>query len=279
MPTDARRARSTARRPRRFHPLVVALAAALAMVAGACGGGDDEGGVLDTFASAVEATNAAETVRTRFTISFDDVPGVPPGGIVTDGVSTMDGTRGEGTFSQFGEELDFLIVDEAYYYAFPDLPEGKSWVRITFEELKAQSGLDVSAAAQQSPTDALSVLQASGEVTEVGDEDLDGVATTRYRGRIDIASANEETGFASEELVEQMRGLMGDSYDMDVWIDGEGLVRKMQWSVDLSESPDPPVGMPDEGFIRYEMELFDFDQPLDVEAPPESEVASLAELN
>src|SRR5690606_36685311 len=140
------------------------------------------------------------------------------------------------------------------------------------------TGLDVSASANQSPTETLKRLRASGKVEDVGGEEIDDVDTTHYRATVDI-DAMAQFGGMSDDLLEQTRGLLGDTYDLDVWVDADGDVARMTWFVDLSASPDLPVGIPDEGDIHYTITTSDFGAPVDVSAPPESQVVHIRDLN
>lgn len=259
---------------------LVALLACIAAFASGCGddGGSTDSNLLALLERAAEKTGSAETVRARFEQRFVGVPGVPEEPTITDLVMTVDGQRGTGTFSQFGEEIDVLLVDEAYYYAFPDLPDGVRWVRVTFADLKEITGLDVGASSDQSPVESLDRLRAAGDITEVGAEELDGIVVTRYRAVVDVDALAEFPEY-SEQLIEQIRDLLGDEYELDVWIDDDGYPRRIEWAVDLAEAPDPPPGVPTRGEIRYVQTLSDFGVPLNVTAPPQSEVVDLRDLN
>jgi hypothetical protein len=269
--------------PRKPRSLLRALAAllvgALAVFATACSGGDDDS-VFDTVAAAAETTGSAETLQMRFVIGFEDIPEMGDLEQVTEGQFSVDGSLGRGTTSQVGQEIDFLIVDETYYYALPDLPDGATWVRMTFDELAELTGVDVGASPETGASDALARLTSMGDIEEVGDEDVDGTATTHYRGTINLdRMAEENDGMFSDDAVEQARGLFGDDYPVDVWIDGDGYMRKMVYAVDLATAPDPPAGMPSRGRIVYTLTMSAFGEPLDVQAPPEDDVVDMSDLN
>jgi hypothetical protein len=149
---------------------------------------------------------------------------------------------------------------------------------MTFDEFEEISGIDVGAAASQNPTDSLDRLAASGDIEKVGDEDVDGVATTHYRAVVDLDAVNAKSQVMSDEALAQTKKLVGDSYPIDVWIDADGYMRRMNYTIDLAQAPDPPAGL-DEGKIVYEITMTDFGAPIDVQAPPEDQVIDFADLN
>jgi hypothetical protein len=258
---------------------LAAVAVTSVLVLSGCGGGSGDGSLLETFAQAAEITGAAETVHIKLEVQFDDVPGADGITVVTEGESTIDGKQSRLTMTQLGQEIEALVVDETYYYKFPGLPDGKTWARLTFDEVQEATGLDVAAATNQNPTEVLARLAASGEIEKIGDEEIDGVATTHYRAVVDIEAMNEQSGVASDKALEQMKALFGPSYPADIWIDDDGYLRRMTFAIDLANAPDPPSGTPAEGRIVIEMTMSAFGEPIDVIAPPEEDVIDFADLD
>jgi hypothetical protein len=265
----------------RFHrSLVAVLAVVLSAFVTSCGGGGGDDDLLVTLSRAAETTGSAETVRMAMTITFEDVPGVPDEPSVTDALTAVDGSAGRGTTTMQGQDIEFLWVDQAYYYEVPGLPDGAKWMRLSFDDLEDLTGIDIASLSNESPTDALARLTAAGDVEEVGDEEVGGFSTTHYSVTVDLERMNESLdGYMSDEALEMTKGMFGDTYPMDVWIDGDGFVRKMRWVADLSHATDPPPGMPSEGRIVFEMTMSDFGEPLGVTAPPEDEVVDFSDLN
>jgi LppX_LprAFG lipoprotein len=102
---------------------------------------------------------------------------------------------------------------------FGRLPGGKTWVKVDFGKSLKSLGVDLSALSAQSPAQALRRLQGLGSVTKVGPALLDGVSTTRYTAIIDPGKLPKEVQ------------RLGISYGpVDVWIDDQGLVRRMHMS-------------------------------------------------
>jgi hypothetical protein len=85
--------------------------------------------------------------------------------------------------------LDEVLDGTTVYMNSPlfaaSLPQGKTWLKLDLQKAAASKGIDFSALLSQNPAQSLAQLQSSGSVTKVGDETIDGVSTTHYRGRID----------------------------------------------------------------------------------------------
>jgi hypothetical protein len=99
------------------------------------------------------------------------------------------------------------------------LPSGKTWLKLDLQKLGHANGIDFSQLMSQSPTQSFAQLEASGQVKKIGDENLSGVETTHYRGRIDVSKLPQ--GAKIEQLTKAKYG------PYDVWIGkDDGLVRK-----------------------------------------------------
>ena len=77
-------------------------------------------------------------------------------------------------------------------------------MKLDFSKLGKSAGIDISKAmsgGQLEPTDMLSMLEAEGaEVQKVGPATIDGVATTHYRVKVDLAKALQSKGLSSPML-------------------------------------------------------------------------------
>lgn len=117
------------------------------------------------------------------------------------------------------------IMDGTTVYLSSDqfqsqLPSGKKWVSLDLQQAGRKLGLDVASLESQSPADALAQLKASGGVAKIGTETIDGVQTTHYRATLDpdkLAKVQKQLAKAGVDV----------HYEpVDVWIDGQGLVRR-----------------------------------------------------
>ena len=67
------------------------------------------------------------------------------------------------------------------------LPQGKTWMSLDLQKAGKAAGVDFSSLSAQTPGQTLEQLKASGDVTKVGTETLDGVETTHYTATLDPA--------------------------------------------------------------------------------------------
>ncbi|MGH3133609.1 MAG: hypothetical protein ACRDNY_07700 [Gaiellaceae bacterium] len=297
---------------RRFRDLAALAVAALAL-AGCGGSSADRLLTVDGLSQAAATT--AESSSGRFTFGVDMT--APDGYemISVSGYGSFD-TRAERTalnldMSAFGSILSGL-ADAAgrkagplanpelwqmeavqdglvLYMRFPllsripdGLPRGKSWLKVDLRRVARAEGLDLAQLQQlaaNDPSDALRCLEAVGGPLEaVGEEELQGVATTHYRTNVDLlryerlvpASQQEKVGSMIGELVRESGLRM---IPVDVWVDEDELVRKMTMS--LSATP-PGAGQTFEASIRYE--LYDYGQPVAIVAPPARKTVDVFEL-
>jgi hypothetical protein len=162
------------------------------------------------------------------------------------------------------------------------LPGGKEWVRIDLEQAASLRGLDLAQlqgfAEGSDPRQMLDFLRSvSSEVTRVGTEEVRGVATTHYFAVADFKKALADLARKSGQssLLTQLGGLGGSlqNVPIDVWVDADNLVRRM--NMDLSLSAPGQLG---EAKASLAMELFDYGKPVSVEAPPASDTVDLSAL-
>jgi hypothetical protein len=187
-------------------------------------------------------------------------------------------------------KLDAIVDGQVVYVRFPalasELPEGKSWVRMDAADQgkTAQdfgfSGLEDFT--NEDPRALLEVLESvSGEIETVGTEELRGAQTTHYRATLDVRDLgglapkaqgqSQELGEMLDQLVEQA-GL--SAIPFDVWLDEEGLVRKVEASVSVA-----PPGESDPLEASLAFELYDYGLEVDVTPPPADEVVDASTLS
>jgi hypothetical protein len=189
---------------------------------------------------------------------------------------------GEATGGAFAGELEMILDDLVMYMKFPEaiteqLPGGKSWVRIDLRQAGKELGIDLEELMQVQQSDPSQSLQylrgASDDFEEVGEEEVRGVETTHYRGTIDLHKAVEQLPEDARGSFERAIDLIGtDELPLDVWIDDDGMARRMKY-----EQPLPSAGG-EEGAMELTMEFFDFGVDVDVEPPPSDEVIDIQEL-
>jgi LppX_LprAFG lipoprotein len=124
--------------------------------------------------------------------------------------------------------VDEIVSDSVAYLAsdgfFGELPPGIEWMAVDYGEGAAASVVDTASTTSRTPTESLALLNAAGAAEKIGREDVDGVEATHYAATIDPAKISAGVVRASHPRYGTV----------DVWIDGQGLVR--QEMVVLSET-------------------------------------------
>jgi hypothetical protein len=182
-------------------------------------------------------------------------------------------------------QIDVVQIGEEAYVRFPvmadQLPDGKSWVRGEYEGVGAQ-GIDLGdlePITKADPREMLGFLRGvSGEIQVVGTEELRGVDTTHYRATVDPAEFEKLAPESEREqlgpLVDEFVGQSGiGEVPVDVWIDAEGMVRKVVMSFTATQ---PGSSETAESTVSFE--LWDYGEPVAIEPPPASEVADASTL-
>jgi hypothetical protein len=236
-------------------------------------------------AEAAAATTAAKTARIATSVRVAE-----PGG--------QDRFRGQGRFDferRAGEmtlelvegEADTgfgnakaVFVDSSVYYQLPPgaLAGGKRWIRLDLQNVADASGLDFGPLVQGSqadPTQYLLWLSALGPgITKIGEEDVRGVPTSRYRAAVDLnlleqqAPPGKEAEWAA--YVQALRDRLGLAFiPVEVWIDDEGLIRRFNHEYGFSAEGTTAV---------VTTEIFDFGVPVDVQAPPVGSVVTMTDV-
>jgi hypothetical protein len=281
--------------------LLALVLASLLALATACGSEDEEersSAEGQSPQAAVAAAGAKTTdvgsYRADFALAMDGaVPG-SPGRRVTmtgDGVFDTEKQSGRMTFdmSEFSKALgapdvgDVEMVMQRFvmYMKFPALqqlqPGSKPWVKFDLRKLAAQQGFDLGAVQQLSnsdPRQALAYLDAvSGKVDEVGEEEVRGAETTRYRMTVDLEKVAERSSAQREDIRRAIEQSGVRELPTEVWVDDEGLVRRMRLTYeDMQFAPGQ------RGDMELTMELFDFGVEVDVEPPPANQVVDVETL-
>jgi len=115
------------------------------------------------------------------------------------------------------------------------LPGGKSWMKIDLAEVAKTPGVDLDALGasgpSQAPASGLDYLHGAGKAKKLGTAKVDGVATTRYRVKVDLRrAAARSTDASAKRAITRLIGSLNGSkvLPVDVWIDGDHLVRRQR---------------------------------------------------
>ncbi len=161
--------------------------------------------------------------------------------------------------------MEIRIVGTATYLRMPGLGDalGAEWMTFDLSEMDDLGGLDFGDLTQQQqlvdPRAQLAVLVNSGDATEVGEEEIDGVDTVHYRGTVDPGRIAELQGLdesAQEAIRQAFEDLQVRSIEYDLWVDNDFHARKMAIVMEA-----------DAGTMNITITQTDFGKPVTVEAP------------
>lgn len=191
-------------------------------------------------------------------------------------------------------ELEIIVDGSELYLQLP-ATEDEQWARADINEL-AEDGVGFGGPGGvpfQDSRSNLEVLQdATGDVSEVGEEDVQGEPTTQYELTINLqdaaALAEDDAAGTLEQLAEQT-GL--DELDMQVWVGDDDLIRRVAYTVDLGQiqveedvdadgaedDPGADIEADPQGAITVTVEYYDFGTELDIELPDDENVIDLDE--
>jgi hypothetical protein len=258
---------------------LAAFTTVLALVLAGCSRGGDAQALLD---GAVDALEAAGTSAFEMVV---ETVGDDRGRLVASGAQDLDTGALRMALDLGGEETttETLMLDNEVFLRSPlfELFTGDpaTWVRVDLEAAAVQEGLDPRALVGEQTGPAALVAQldgASGDLEELGTEEVRGVSTTHMRVTVDTDAAIEQ---ADPSVRQQLRTYAEASglpatYPMELWIDDDGLVRRIRTVLDV----DGPSGAADGVTQQTTLELFDFGVNVDLEPPLPEQTVELADL-
>ena len=209
--------------------------AAVAVLGAGCGAAESE----PNLAAAIDQTQA--TGSSRFAMSGTESDGQEKAEVACAGEADYDAGHVRLTCDYGGESVELLVIDATAYVRGSLYGLGGSsdkWVK--FED-------DEDFGKEFSPQALLATLRSASQSTErVGEEQVRGVDTVRYRLVVDCAKA-------------EVSDCEGATDAVDVWIGDDGLVRRI--AVEEGSSP-------------FTFEFYDFGAEVEIDAPPADEVVS-----
>ncbi|HTA12396.1 MAG TPA: hypothetical protein VK765_03165 [Solirubrobacteraceae bacterium] len=266
--------------------LLVCAGAAIVVFGGGSGASSGSGG------GGVSSTGSAPVSLARAAYVTSRAPGfeyaMSIGGTLDEQSFSVDGEGAinertlEGTLSMdvHGQKLSELIKNPYVYVSVPagagsSVTGGKPWIRANLAGYtQALGDPNPFEANQGRPAQMLTMLDASGNVTTLGTEDVRGVASTHYHALVDLAryaadapSAQRAALRGSAQELEQITG--SSSLPVDVWVDAQGRVRRFSMAIQACTS---------HGTLHetVSMDFYDFGPQPVVQAPAESEVTDLS---
>lgn len=234
---------------------------ALGLVLGGVACGNSSGGAGPN-ALAVAAEKATDAGSSRMTMTMSMSVSGQELSMEGEGVFDYDEQLGEMTMTIAGlggreQSFDMIVEDHYLYMKLPPELGGGGWTRMDLTDVVGAGGTNQFS---QDPSQYLDFLRGAGEdVEEVGTEDIDGVTTTHYKAELSfdaILDYAAESGEGTEEEIDalrtQLETLGDESIPSEVWIDEDGLPRRMKLSMDVeaggqSADMDLTIGLSDYG--------------------------------
>ncbi|MFI8926566.1 DUF6612 family protein [Streptomyces sp. NPDC053474] len=265
-----------------------AAAAALLLAAGAVGCGTEKksDGAGDDLSPAAAVKKAAKNSERLKSFSFrmkGQVPG--DGRVKAEASMTAEplAMRMKMTsLDQAGQKAEIRLVDGGLYVGGgkPTAEtDGKSWMKFDAKALEKQgagkpAGASMSSQAEKNPAQEAAFLTGSKDVEKVGEEKVDGVETTHYKGtvtladlRADLKDEDAKTRASRTKNIEKFEDMGIEKLSMDMWIDGDDRAKQFRTQGDA-----------DKGKFDMTITFFDVNKPVTVTAPPKSQVMDLAEM-
>lgn len=303
--------------------LALALIAPLLLVACATEAGDialdtdvpGEGAALATLRAAPALAEEAGSARFEMVMAFEAPEGtaelVSTGGYDGDRMSMvidlgamftdLAESTGDTVPAGLGGAMEMVVDGDVVYLRMPmlDLLTGTSgWLSASPDDLGQLGGgfggdlggeLGLGGTTG-SPSQMLDMLEGvADDVEEVGADDVRGVPTTRYAATVDLAKVLDALPEAQRDeaqaQLDELEALNdGDGgLPVDVWIDGDGLLRRMRMTMgDLGVlgGPDGSAGDTGSGApasATMTLEVFDYGEPVPVEVPDPAEVTPIVD--
>jgi hypothetical protein len=164
------------------------------------------------------------------------------------------------------------------------LPAGKTWMKLDLRKAAQAAGIDLSQLSslnQDDPTQLLEYLRASsGGVTTVGSETLDGVATTHYRGTLQLGSILDRLPASYRDAAKAALEKLGNAgaIPVEVWVDDQHRVRRMQMSLGASAPASSPGSGASAVSGTVTIDFTSYGAVPPIVPPPDSEVFEASSL-
>lgn len=259
----------------KFRTLVLLFALSAAPVSGACQSGEKTVTLTDgNAAAAASVKRTTETGTVRFELNYE-ADQAPPVSITGSGAFDFDANQGTMNVTVAGNATQVIVTKKTIYAKLPGVlgAGAKPWASFSLNGPTASAGGFDQIVKLADPREALLRLKLADGMSKVGTEKLRGVATTHFRGVVDLsdkslAKLNEEDRAEAKTFRDQ---LGAPTHPIDLWLDGAGRVRRFEAAL-TGSSGDKPVT------VKTHIDLFDFGSKVTVKVPPPNLVRDISSL-
>ncbi|WP_217549108.1 hypothetical protein [Streptomyces sp. GbtcB6] len=204
--------------------------------------------------SAEKSTDSADSARVRSTTTMGSLLSMTTNGslawddgmtgtvtITYTGGSTAELMRRLGTTS-----MEARYLPDAYYAKMSDTfaaqTGGRHWIRYGYGDLASVAGGSGALLKDQmqntTPNKSVQMLLASGDVKKVGEEKVDGQATTHYAGTVSVADlAGQSSSLTASQLAglkKQLTQAGVSTETVDIWVNDQDLLVKKTEKADTA---------------------------------------------
>lgn len=184
--------------------------------------------------------------------------------------------------SFFAEPMEIVVDGTTFYLRMPALAEatGQEWV--SFDAGAVAAGGSPVSPGGMDPRVILDLLHGSGDVETVGTEDVRDVSTTHLRTTVTVDDLVARVPADQRDQLQPMldsleaAGAGIEPFPLDVWVDGEGLVRRIQIAYELPAGAFGATaggGAGTEVGMTFTAEYFGFGEPVEITVPDPADVA------
>jgi hypothetical protein len=181
--------------------------------------------------------------------------------------------------AQFGgpATADFVLDQRegiVLYVRFPflkkQMPKGKSWLKADIVEIGKAYGLDLDRLKETrrtNPEHMLDYLESAVGVRRIGTDLVRREVTTHYSTVVKAETIVEQSPKDQQKAMRKYLRLMGvKTYPVDIWVDRDGVVRKLAIELEYK--------LPDGDYVKMKAseEYFDFGVEVNIKPPPPKSV-------
>ena len=231
----------------------------------------------------VRMGNLTIPMRMDGAVSFEDrlgqfVMDYGEGGIPGVTAEEMEVARREADFP-----VKTIMGTEETYLSTPSIlrkgkEDGVRWVKFDHSEVDEEGNLDLAGVNQMSevnPDAMLRFLRTVADARETGKGSIDGAPTTRYTATVDMRdypdTVEPERREAAQRTVDILIKAWGSpTHTVNVWIDGDGLIRREQMTYSFWESGEKAKA-------KLVLDFLDVGTPQEIELPDGDEVVDISD--
>ena len=250
--------------------------------AGASGTSSPAAGGTQAPTAAIQAALAMETTGNDKTVTISGTIAAAGGTSQISGQEEFAPDFGVSmNLASAGSTVSEVLIGDTIYLKVPQdssqLDPGKSWFELDVSDLGPFGSVFssmIDSAKNTDPAQLLESMLAANDLTAVGTQTINGVQTTHYSGTVDPATAYDSAAakqYLTPTQIQQLKSLaslMGTSTEkMDVWIAADGLPAQIEIADTLTT-----------GTFTVTEEFTKWGQPVDITAPPASEVQNMGSI-